>query len=97
MKIAKMEDIETRILVIRGENVLLDSDLATIYGVATREINQAVANNPEKFPEGYIIELTAEEKQEVVKNFDHLKKLKFSPYPPKAYTIKRKKDDKNHK
>ena len=88
MKIAKMEDIETRILVIRGENVLLDSDVATIYGVATREINQAVANNPEKFPEGYIIELTAEEKQEVVKNFDHLKKLKFSPYPPKAFTEK---------
>jgi hypothetical protein len=67
MKIAKMEDIETRILLIRGENVLLDSDVATIYGVATREINQAVANNPEKFPEGYIIELTAEEKQEVAK------------------------------
>jgi hypothetical protein len=49
MKIAKMEDIETRILLIRAENVLLDSDMATIYGVATREINQAVANNPEKF------------------------------------------------
>ena len=88
MKIAKMEDIETRILVIRGENVLLDSDVATIYGVATREINQAVANNPEKFPEGYIIELTAEEKQEVIKNFDHFKKLKYSPYPPNDITEK---------
>ena len=97
MKIAKMEDVETRILVILEENVLLDSDVATIYSVSTREINQAVANNPEKFPEGYIIELTAEEKQEVIKNFDHLKKLKFSPHPPKAYTIKRKKDDKNDK
>ena len=90
MKIAK------GLVQFRGENGEF-ALVATIYGVATREINQAVANNPEKFPEGYIIELTAEEKQEVIKNFDHLKKLKFSPYPPKAYTIKRKKDDKNDK
>lgn len=83
-----IEDIETHILLIRGENVLLDSDIALMYGVETREINQAVANNPDKFPQGYVIELTAEEKQEVVKIFDHLQKLKFSRYLPKAFTEK---------
>lgn len=83
-----MEDIEARIIVIRGENVLLDADVAAIYGVATKEVNQATANNPDKFPEGYILELTPEEKHEVVKNFDHLQKLKFSPYAPKAFTEK---------
>lgn len=83
-----MEDIEARIIVIRGENVLLDADVAGIYGVATKEVNQAVANNPEKFPAGYILELTPEEKQEVVKNFDRLQNLKFSPYAPKAFTEK---------
>lgn len=88
MKMLTIEDIETHILLIRGENVLLDSDIALMYGVETREINQAVANNPDKFPQGYVIELTAEEKQEVVKIFDHLQKLKFSRYLPKAFTEK---------
>ena len=88
MNILKMEDIEARIIVIRGENVLLDADVASIYGVATKEVNQAVANNPDKFPAGYILELTPEEKQEVVKNFDRLQNLKFSPYAPKAFTEK---------
>jgi phage regulator Rha-like protein len=88
MKIAKMEDVESRIVLIRGTTVLLDADLAAVYGVETREVNQAVANNPEKFPEGYIFELNAEEKQEVIKNFDHLEKLKFSPHLPKAFTEK---------
>ena len=88
MKIAKMEDVESRIVLIRGTTVLLDADLAAVYGVETREVNQAVANNPEKFPKGYVFELNAEEKQEVIKNFDHLEKRKFSPYLPKAFTEK---------
>lgn len=88
MSIVKIEDIEARIITIRGEKVLVDSEVANIYGIATREVNQAVANNLEKFPDGYVIELTDEEKQEVVKNFDHLAKLKFSPYLPKAFTEK---------
>ena len=88
MKILKMEDIEERIILIRGENVLLDADVAKMYDVATKEVNQAVANNQDKFPEGYVIELTEEEKQQVVKNIDHLGKLKYSPYLPKAFTEK---------
>lgn len=56
-----MEDIEARIVVIRGENMPLDADVAGISGVATKEVNQAAAKNPAKFPAGYILELTPEE------------------------------------
>jgi hypothetical protein len=68
------QEIEAHIILIRGESVLLDSDVASLYGIATKEVNQAVANNPEKFPAGYVSELSEAEKQEVVKNFDHLAK-----------------------
>lgn len=60
-------------------------DVAEIYAVETRDINKAVKNNPEKFPNGYVIELSKEEKQEVVENFHHLSKLKYSPHLPKAF------------
>lgn len=52
--IIKFEDLQSRIVEIRGERVLLDSDVAEIYGVETKRINEAVKNNPEKFPAGYI-------------------------------------------
>lgn len=72
----------------RNQQVILDCDVAELYGVATKEINQAVRNNPEKFPDGYIFELDSQEKGEVVKNFDHLQNLRFSPQFPKAFTEK---------
>ena len=62
--------------------------MAELYGVETREINQAVKNNPEKFPEGYIIELNKKEKEEVIKIFDNLGNILYSPAPPKAFTEK---------
>ena len=80
------QEIECRILTIRGQGVLVDATIADLYGVTTKEVNQAVSNNPDKFPPGYIIELTKDEKREVVKNFDHLTNLKFSPHLPKAFT-----------
>ena len=55
------KEVEEKVLTIRGQNVLLDSSVAELYGVETREINQAVKNNPDKFPEGYIIVLDSEE------------------------------------
>ena len=79
-------EVENRMITLRGQQVILDSDVAELYGVQTKEINQAVRNNPRKFPIGYIFELCDEEKTEVVKNFDHLRKLKFSPQSPKAFT-----------
>jgi len=83
----KLEEVENKIIIIRDIPVLLDSDIAELYGVETREINQAIKNNPEKFPEGYIWELTEEEKREVIKIFDN-PKIKFSPALPKAFTEK---------
>lgn len=86
MDIIQYGEVENKIMQIRGQNVIIDSDIAGLYEVETREINQAVKNNPDKFPDGYILELTEAEKTEVVKNFDHLHKLKFSPNLPKAFT-----------
>ena len=53
--------VESRMVVTRNQRVLLDRDVAELYGVGTREINQAVRNNPDKFPDGYVIELSREE------------------------------------
>jgi hypothetical protein len=61
LEIVKLENIEDKILIIREEKVLLDSDVAEIYGVETKRINEAVKNNPRKFPEQYIIELSSTE------------------------------------
>lgn len=79
-------DVKDAIISLRGDNIILAIDVAKLYGVDTKVINQAVKNNPEKFPEGFVFELTKEEKDEVVKNFDHLQPLKFTPYLPKAFT-----------
>lgn len=68
--------------------VILDSDVAALYGVDTRDLNKSLKNNPEKFPSGYSFTLTKSEKTEVVENFHHLSKLKFSPHLPKAFTEK---------
>lgn len=86
MEILKYEDVSTKIINLRDQKIIIDSDVAELYGVETKEINQAVSRNPEKFPDGYIFELTPVEKTEVVTNCDHLEKLKFSPKLPKAFT-----------
>ena len=80
------EDVEERVLVLRNERVLIDSDVAELYGIETKRVKEAVRNNPEKFPYGYIFVLDKYEKQEVVENFDHLNKLKFSKVQPTAFT-----------
>lgn len=80
------QDVETRMIVLRKQPVLIDSDVADLYGVETREINQAVRNNPGKFPYGYLFELDKYEKAEVVEKIDHLKNLKFSKVAPTAFT-----------
>jgi phage regulator Rha-like protein len=80
------KDVEARMIVLRGQPVLVDADVAALYGIQTKEVNQAVRNNPKKFPVGYLFEMDQYEKQEVVKNFDHLKKLRFSKIAPTAFT-----------
>jgi phage regulator Rha-like protein len=86
--IVKFSNVEDKIVVIRNQNVILDCDVANLYGVETRDINKSVRNNPDKFPDGYVFELQKTEKQEVVENFHHLASLKFSPQSPKAFTEK---------
>lgn len=83
MNIIKNDDIEIRIISIRGENVLIDGDVAEIYGVETKRVNEAVKNNLDKFPEDYLIELTQSEKNELVENFDRFNRLKHSAAKPK--------------
>ena len=81
-------DVKDRIIVLRDCPVLLDCDVAELYGVETKRVNEAVRNNPNKFPSGYIFELNRNEKAEVVEIFDHLDKLKFSRVMPTAFTEK---------
>jgi hypothetical protein len=80
------ERIEHSILLIRGEKVILDADLAVLYGVTTKRLNEQVKRNRNRFPEDFMFQLTANEKAEVVANCDHLKRLKFSPNLPYAFT-----------
>ena len=83
-----IRQIEKNLMTIQGHNVLIDRDVAVLYGVETRDINKAVKNNPDKFPKDYLLELTAIEKNEVVENFHHLESLKYSKTNPKAFTEK---------
>jgi len=83
-----LNDVQDKIITIQNKNVLLDSDVAWLYGVETKEVNQAVKNNPGKFPEGYIFTVHSSEKQELVKNFDRFNKLKHSTVSPTAFTEK---------
>ena len=80
--------VENKIITLRDQKVILANHVAELYGVETREINQAIKNNPEKFPEGYVLELTKREKDEVIKKFDNLGNLLYSPSNPKAFTEK---------
>ncbi len=78
--------IDRSILIIRGQKVMLDADLGDLYGVPTKVLNQAVKRNKERFPDDFMFRLTKQEKEEVVTNRDHLRKLKFSPTMPYAFT-----------
>lgn len=83
-----MKNVEAKIIQIRNQQVILDCDVAELYGVQTKDINRAVKNNPEKFPKGYIIFLNDIEKNELVKNFHQFNSLKHSYAILKAFTEK---------
>ncbi|MBU1998342.1 MAG: ORF6N domain-containing protein [Candidatus Omnitrophota bacterium] len=85
-ELVPIEVIATKIFIIRGKKVMLDSDLALLYGVQTKRLNEQVKRNKKRFPEDFMFQLTAKEKEEVVANCDHLKFLKFSPHLPLAFT-----------
>ena len=81
-----MERVEDRILSIRGHRVMLDADLAELYGVQTKALNQAIKRNAERFPEDFAFRLTTEEKKELVTNCDRFGQLKHSTVFPLAFT-----------
>ncbi|PRC90592.1 ORF6N domain-containing protein [Solimicrobium silvestre] len=81
-----LTQIEGRILIIRGQKVIIDADLAQLYGVPTKRLNEQVKRNKERFPADFMFALTQEEKAEVVANCDHLAKLKFSATLPFVFT-----------
>ena len=86
--LAKFETLESKLIQYNNSTVLVDSDIAELYNVETRDINKAVKNNPDKFPDGYIIEITEEEKKELVEKFHRFNKLKHSSVNPKVFTEK---------
>lgn len=82
------EEIEDKIITLRGQKVLLDRDVATLYGVETKRVNEALRNNLDKFPKDYCFTLQVSEKQYLVENFDRFSVLKHSTVEPKAFTEK---------
>jgi len=78
--------IAQRILVIRGHKVMLDADLAALYDVPTKRLNEQVKRNAERFPADFMFRLTRRERDEVVANCDHLTRLKFASVMPYAFT-----------
>jgi len=86
--IVKFENLKGKLIKYKNEFVLVDSDVAELYGVETRDINKAVKNNPKKFLDGYILELTKDEKNELVENFHRFNRLKHSTVNPKIFTEK---------
>jgi len=78
--------IKDKIHTIRGLKVMLDSDLAVLYEVLTKVLNQAVKRNIERFPKDFMFQLTESEKNELVTNCDHLQNLKYSSQFPSVFT-----------
>ena len=78
--------IPARIMTIRGQKIIIDADLADLYGVPTKALNQAVKRNQGRFPSDFMFQVTQDEKVEVVTNCDHLAKLKFAKSLPFAFT-----------
>ena len=78
--IIPIERVEKTILLIRGQKVILDTDLAKLYGVTTNRLNEQVKRNRDRFPEDFMFQLTHQEKAYVVAKCDHLSRLKFSPF-----------------
>ena len=80
------EVIISKIILIRGQKVMIDNDLAEIYGVTTKRLNEQVKRNIKRFPAKFMFQLTEKEKEKVVANCDHLRNIKYSPYLPYVFT-----------
>lgn len=85
-EIIKQVNIENKILVVRNYQVMIDRDLAELYGVETKVLNQAVKRNIERFPENFMFRLNNDERKELVTNCDRFEMLKHSRTSPYAFT-----------
>jgi hypothetical protein len=85
----ELETIKSKIITVQGQQVILDTDVAQLYGVETKRINEAVKNNPDKFPDGYIIALTDEEMRSLRSKFSTLENTgrgKYAKYNAKCFS-----------
>lgn len=80
------ETVLSKILLVRGKKVMIDRDLAELYGVTTMRLNEQVKRNKKRFPEDFMFQVTKEEKQQLIDRYPHLAKLKFSPTLPYVFT-----------
>jgi hypothetical protein len=80
------ELVMSKILLIRGKKVMIDRDLAELYGVPTKRLNEQVKRNIKRFPKDFMFQLTAKEKDEAVAKCDHLEGLKYSTVLPFVFT-----------
>jgi len=82
----QIERIDSVIVFLRGRRVIIDADLARLYGVSTKRLNEQVKRNRCRFPEGFMFTLTADEKAELVAECDRFRNLKHSTVLPCAFT-----------
>ena len=82
----KLTQIHKRIYIVREKRVMLDRDLAYLYEVEAKRLNEAVKRNIKRFPDDFMFQLTKDEVAEVVANCDHLQNLKYRPTLPYAFT-----------
>ena len=91
-EIIKYSEVKEKVLTIREQQVLLDSSVAELYGIEVKRVNEAVSNNPDKFPDGYIVELTSDEWNSLRSKISTLNEPKgrgqHTKYIPKAFTEK---------
>ncbi len=80
------EIILSKIMVLRDKKVMIDSDLAGLYGISTKRLNEQVKRNLKRFPDDFIFRITSEEKELIIAQFPHLAKLKFSKVLPYVFT-----------
>ena len=86
MEKIKDEFIANQIITLRGKKVMIDSDLAKLYGVSTKRLNEQVKRNLKRFPEDFMFRISKEEKNQIILQFVHLNNLKFSSVLPMVFT-----------
>jgi phage regulator Rha-like protein len=87
MELIKLDDVNSKIIILRNERVILDSDVAVLYGVETKRVNEAIKNNPDKFPVGYLFELDTKEIRDL-RSKNSTTNLMMTRVAPKAFTKK---------